>query len=142
MRIENNLRTGQVGSRNGARSGGSGPAFQIADSASASRAAATAPAAPTTGIDALLALQAAGDPMQGRRRQVRRARSLLDTLEAMKADLLSGQLGEGRLNQLLVLLAQAREETDPALDGVLDEIEMRARVELAKRGIFPDGASR
>lgn len=85
----------------------------------------------------MLALQAADDPVQKRKKQVRRATALLDALEEIKADLLVGRLSEGRLNQLMVLIGGARERGDPQLDALLDDIELRARVELAKRGCFP-----
>jgi hypothetical protein len=139
LRIDNNLRTGNVTGRSGnARGTGSGAAFHIGESGAAPRATATAAAAPATGIGALLALQAADDPLQGgRKKQVRRGRSLLDTLDALKADLITGRLGEGHLDQLLTLIGQARERTEPGLDALLEDIELRARVELAKRGIFP-----
>jgi hypothetical protein len=139
LRIDNNLRTGNVTGRGGnARGTGSGPAFHIGESGNAPRAAAAATAAPANGIDALLALQAAGDPLQGgRKKQVRRGRSLLDTLDALKADLITGRVTDGHLDQLMTLIGQARERTEPGLDGLLDDIELRARVELAKRGIFP-----
>jgi hypothetical protein len=37
----------------------------------------------------------------------------------------------------MTLINQAREQGDPGLDELLDDIELRARVELAKRGRFP-----
>lgn len=138
MRIENNLRAGTVAARSGAgRAGGSDAVFSVSDGGTAPRAASVASAAPTAPIDALLALQAVEDPLQGRKRQVRRGRSLLDTLDALKADLVIGRISDGHLNQLMMLLGQARERTEPGLDAVLDDIELRARVELAKRGIYP-----
>ena len=137
MRIENNLRTGAVGSRGTkGRSDGSST-FQISDGGTTPRAAGTGAAAPSTGIEALLALQAAPDATEEKRRQLRRGRSLLDTLEALKADLLAGNVGDGHLNQLLALIGQARRRTEPGLDSLLDDIELRARVELAKRGHYP-----
>lgn len=138
MRIDNNVRTGAVGSRGtSSRGASSSAAFQISDGGTAQRAAGTAAAAPSTGIEALLALQAAPDERHERRRQVRRGRSLLDALDALKADLLAGRAGEGHLNQLMALIGQARERTEPGLDALLDDIELRTRVELAKRGVFP-----
>jgi len=89
------------------------------------------------GIDALLALQSVEDPTLKRKKQVRRATALLDTLEEIKADLLVGRVSEGRLDQLMALIGQAREGGDPRLDALLDDIELRARVELAKRGFYP-----
>jgi hypothetical protein len=138
LRIDNNLRVGNAAAHGGtARSGASGPAFHIAESVAPPRAAALPGTAAAAGIDALLALQAVEDPLRAKKKQLRRGRSLLDVLDALKADLLTGQLGEGRLNQLMVLIGQARERSEPGLDTLLDDIELRARVELAKRGIFP-----
>ena len=58
-------------------------------------------------------------------------------LDAIKTDLLVGAVSDGRLNQLMAIIGQARERTEPGLDALLDDIELRARVELAKRGLFP-----
>jgi hypothetical protein len=137
LRIDNTARTNSVGQRSATRSGGNGPAFQIGEPSTAPRAASAGAAAPTSAIDALLALQAVEDPTQGRKKQLRRGRSLLDTLDMIKADLLVGRVSDGHLNQLMTLIGQAREQLEPGLDGVLDDIELRARVELAKRGIYP-----
>jgi len=89
---------------------------------------------PTTGIDVLLALQAVEDPRFAKRKQVRRARSLLEALDDIRSDLLAGQLSGERLARLLMLLGQAREQSEPGLDAVIDDIELRVRVELAKFG--------
>lgn len=85
-------------------------------------------------LDALLALQQSGDALDSpRRRSVARANSLLDQLEMIREALLSGEIPASRLTQLLDVLGHQREQTDdPGLDQVLDEIELRARVELAK----------
>jgi hypothetical protein len=91
---------------------------------------------PATGLDALLALQSIDDPLLKKKKAVRRGTALLDALDAIKADLLAGQVPEGRLNQLLALVSAARERDVPELDGLLDDIELRARVELAKFGRY------
>jgi hypothetical protein len=133
------IRTGAIGSRGAARSG-SGVAFHVnEDGAETQRAGAMTQAAPAQDIGSLLALQAVEDPTLKKRKLVRRGNQLLDTLDEIKTDLLVGRVSEGRLNQLMALISQARERSDPALDGLLDDIELRARVELAKRGLFPAG---
>jgi succinate dehydrogenase/fumarate reductase flavoprotein subunit len=137
VRIEGNLRIGNSSGRGASRNGSSGTAFHVDEGSAAPRAAATAAMAPSTGIDALLALQAVEDPLLKRRKLVRRGSALLDTLQEIAADLLVGRASEGRLNQLLALIGQARERGEPELDALLDDIELRARVELAKRGLFP-----
>jgi hypothetical protein len=90
-----------------------------------------------TGIDAILALQAVGGPLEGKKKALRRGRSLLDALEDIKADLLIGQVTAERLDNLATMLSEIRERSDPALDGVLDEIDLRVQVELAKFGRYP-----
>jgi hypothetical protein len=111
--------------------------FHVNDGTTAARAGAAAQAAPAQDIGSLLALQAVEDPLLKKKKLVRRGNQLLDTLEGIKTDLLIGQVGEGRLNQLMALISQARDSGGPGLDALLDDIELRARVELAKRGLFP-----
>lgn len=125
--------------RAGARSPVVGGGFSLDTTRAASQPAAAISTGNIAGIDALLALQAVDDPLVGRRKAVRRGRGLLDALEGLQADLLAGQPSEGRINRLLALLGQAREASLPEVDEALDEIELRARVELAKRGHFPAG---
>jgi len=98
----------------------------------------TAPPIATAPMDYLLALQGVEDPLQGRKKKVvALARTLLDELEEVKADLLAGQVGVDRLNSLMAMVAQARERSEPALDNLLDDIDLRVRVELAKLGLYP-----
>jgi hypothetical protein len=136
MRIENTARSTSVSARSGVGRSSAG-GFFIADDASATKVAASQPLQQSAGIDALLALQAVEDPLFARKKAVKRGNALLDALEAIKADLLLGQVSEGRLNQLMALIGQARERNLPDLDPLLDDIELRARVELAKFGRFP-----
>jgi hypothetical protein len=138
LRIDGYGKTSGVGARGATRSsGGASAAFVIGDSAPAARAAAAAPAAAPAALDALLALQAVEDPLFKKKKAVRRGKALLDVLEDMKTDLLLGRVSEGRLNHLLALVGQARERSEPELDALIDDIELRARVELAKLGRFP-----
>ena len=137
VRIDGNLKIANAGTRGSTRSTGAGPAFHIDEGGGPQRAAAATSAAPPTGVAGLLALQAAEDPALKKKKQIRRAGALLDTLEEIKADLLVGRASEERLNQLMVLVGEARERADPRLDALLDDIELRARVELAKHGVYP-----
>ena len=135
MRIDTNQRVGNLGSRSATARASSSPFF-VNDGTAAADSRPAATVAPATSLDALLALQAVEDPLL-KKKLVRRGTQLLDTLEDMKADLLSGRVSESRLNQLMAVLGQARDKADPRLDALLDDIELRARVELAKRGLFP-----
>lgn len=135
MRIDTNQRVGNLGSRSATARASSSPFF-VNDGTAAADSRPAATVAPATSLDALLALQAVEDPLL-KKKLVRRGTQLLDTLEDMKADLLSGRVSESRLNHLMAVLGQTRDKADPRLDALLDDIELRARVELAKRGLFP-----
>lgn len=137
MRIETNTRTNGVSGRSAAGRTGSGMAFVPAGEESAVRVANSAPMAAAAGIDAILALQAVEDPaVAKKKRALRRGASLLDMLDAVKADLLVGRVSAGQLDQIVILLGEVRERSLPGLDAVLDDIELRVQVELAKLGRF------
>ncbi|RUT33132.1 flagellar assembly regulator FliX [Arsenicitalea aurantiaca] len=134
MRIENTSRPSHTRSTSSTPQRGSGGAFSIEGSAGQRAATAIGGNPAIGGIESLLALQSVDDPLLRRRRTVKRGTALLDTLEDLKADLLIGRLSEGRINQLLALLGQARDRGEPEVEALIDEIELRARVELAKLG--------
>ena len=93
-------------------------------------------AAPLQSVDALLALQSVDDALTGRKRAVKRGNDVLDTLEDLKLDLLAGTIEPAKLRRLLVLVEERSRSGEEALDGILDEIELRAKVELAKRDLI------
>lgn len=85
------------------------------------------------GVEALLALQDVGGPLERKRRAVRRAGRILDTLDDLKIGLLEGEISGFDLDRLRRAVRDERDNTDdPALEAVLDEIELRAAVEVAK----------
>ena len=86
------------------------------------------------GVSALMALQGVEDPTERRRRAIRRGNGLLDRLDELKMDMLSGKDGAGALARLAQDLRQERPEgdSDSGLQSVLDQIELRAAVEMAK----------
>lgn len=94
---------------------------------------ATASAASLQTMDAILALQEEGDPRERRRRAARRGHDLLDDLDRLKAALLGGRVAAGDLAALAARLASRNEGSgDPRLDDIIQHIELRAQVELAK----------
>ena len=138
MRIEKPNRTGKLGSKVGSsKSSGDGAVFKPDMGQAAQRASASGSSAPITPVDAILALQGVEDPMFAKRKVARRGQSMLDALEEMKLDMLAGRVNEGRLNKLLALVQQAKSKSDPELDRLIEDIELRARVELAKLGHYP-----
>jgi hypothetical protein len=115
-----------------------GHAFTMADVAAPARVPRSAPVAPVAALDAILAIQSVGDAMGGKRKAVKRGSNLLDILDGIKADLLVGIITPERLDALVEELSVYRDRTEPGLDALLDDIELRVRVELAKQGRFPD----
>jgi hypothetical protein len=84
-------------------------------------------------LEALIALQEVGGPLERRRRAAGRASRILDALDDLKLELLEGGLTPTVVEALTRAVRDQRALTDdPRLEGVLDEIETRAAVELAK----------
>ena len=84
-------------------------------------------------MDAQLALQEADGPMERRRRAVGRGGRILDMLEKIKLALLDGSGVSADLDRLARAVREDRIATgEEGLDEVLNEIETRAAVEMAK----------
>ncbi len=89
-----------------------------------------------TGVEALLAAQDVTDESPGgRHRQAyARGREQLDALQQMHRRLVAGALSESELEALARASSEPRPSVrDPGLSQVLDEIDVRVQVELAKR---------
>lgn len=113
--------------------------FSLSGAAGAERAAAaggTTAAGAVTDVSALMALQGVEDPTERRRRAMRRGGGLLDRLDELKLAMLGGETGEAALERLARAVREDR-PTDPdaGLAAVLDQIDLRAAVELAKAEI-------
>jgi hypothetical protein len=136
MKVTGPNGTGSAGGPRASRTTGAGGGFRLPDAGEANAAAPTSGVTRTAGVmgvDALLALQEAGGPLERRRKAVRRASRILDVLDEIKLALLGGDLTLGQLDRLRRALQDERAFTeDPGLEGVLDEIELRAAVEMAK----------
>ncbi|WP_297696944.1 flagellar assembly protein FliX [Phenylobacterium sp.] len=135
MRVSETGGVGQAGAPKAGRAAG-GEGFQLPSVSQAdapAQGAAAARAGALVGVDALIALQDVGGPLERRRRSVRRAGRLLDVLDELKLALLAGELSGHDLQRLQRAMREQRETTDdPRLESLLDEIETRAQVELAK----------
>jgi hypothetical protein len=128
-----------VGATSGARpsrAGASGGGFSISTPAATQGPAQAGPASSVSAlasVDALLALQDVGGPLERKRRAMSRAGRILDVLDDVKLALLGGELTSSDLERLRRAIREQRDNTDdPGLEGVLDEIETRAAVEMAK----------
>jgi hypothetical protein len=70
---------------------------------------------------------------QERQRRARRGTEILDRLEEIRRGFLLGTVPKDRLGELARLVREKRERgADPVISKLLDEIELRAEVELAK----------
>ncbi len=118
----------------GASAAGSGD-FARALAGSLPQGSETATTTPVQTVNALLALQEVDDAAQHPSRGRRRAEDILDRLEELRLSLVFGTVSIERLERLADLLAQRDEVIeDPQLAEIINEIEIRAAVELAKRG--------
>lgn len=136
MKVSGTSGVGQAGGAKQARPAGGGSGFRISGAGQAAgpaQVARTAGVGGVASVDALLALQDVGGPLERRRRAVGRAGRLLDVLERMKLSLLDGAPRPDDLEALRRAIRDQRAQTeDPGLEAVLNEIETRAAVELAK----------
>lgn len=86
-------------------------------------------------VDAILTLQEVPDAADGRSRGLIRqyGEDLLDRLDELRHDLLSGAIPKDRLAALAhTVRAHKTRTADPVLKAVIEEIELRVEVEIAK----------
>lgn len=116
----------------GARPASTG-GFSVGGTSAAAPAAMTSAASAVSSLDALMALQEVGGPLERRRRAMNRASRILDVLDEIKLGLMDGDLTPQTLERLTRAVRNQREATDdPGLEALLNEIETRAAVESAK----------
>jgi hypothetical protein len=132
MKIEGSRPVDNVRFARGQRPGASGT-FTPETPHEAKPATAVVSSSPLAAIDTLIALQEVPDLLAGKAKAARRGRDMLDLLEDIRDGLLLGGISRATLTRLLHLVNVKREEfADPGLSALLDDIELRARVELAK----------
>jgi len=107
---------------------------QVTDSPAAD-AAGTVSGSVVAGVGAVLAAQEVGDATQGRSKGllIDRGNRLLDSLEGLQVALLGGNLSKDKVVELAQTLREKRpDDSDDQLNELIDDIELRAEVELAK----------
>ena len=96
-------------------------------------AAAVSSSAPFGPVDGILAVQEVPTATDGRSRGIKRGHNLLDHLDEIRLGLLNGSMPRKRLLELGQDIQEARDSAvEPELSSILDDIELRAAVELAK----------
>lgn len=118
-------RTAKTGS-----TGGASFAKQLDEASEAGSAQSISSAGAVAGV---LGVQEIDDALAQASRGKMRAMDILDRLEELRIELLTGTLSREKLTQLSQMVAARRADvTDPRLGEILDEIDLRAQVELAK----------
>lgn len=131
-----NLSSGQQAKKTSRKSSST---FSLPDGEAASETSQTLSTPSVYSMDALIALQTVDniDPREHRRQAISHGQDVLDDLEKMKVALLSGRVSNAQLRTLQKRITERPDYfEDPGLKDLLDHIDLRARVELAKRNIF------
>jgi hypothetical protein len=111
---------------------GTGSTFQVSDTGDVRSAVVSGPG-PIGALDSILMLQGLDDSVDGRSKAAAHGEALLDMLDQVRDGLLAGGVPRATLNRLAYAVTRRHDQfNDPKLQGVLDEIELRAHVELAK----------
>ena len=87
------------------------------------------------GVNSIFSVQNTNgvDDREQKRRMIQQGENILDRLEEIRDGILTGSISKQRLIDLAQMVRNRRERGgDPRLTTILDEIELRAEVELAK----------
>ena len=90
-----------------------------------------APVFALSASDALEALQ--GVNYEDSTQDLERGHKVLNLLDSLRKDILFGQVSLSQLREVETLIGQHRgKNLDPQLQNILDEVDLRAKVEIAK----------
>jgi hypothetical protein len=113
-----------------------GGTFSVSEEEAPHNTAAATSLRSVSSLDALMALQGVEDPAERKKRAVAKGRKALDLLDSLKVALLDGSVDSSTLARLKVAAEGLTDGSgDGGLDTVLDEIDLRVAVELAKAGV-------
>jgi Class II flagellar assembly regulator len=133
MKIDPSARLRTTPMRRAGAGGGSAPVGEFASHLTPEPTSAPVSTSAPVAANPLVSLQEMADATTGRSRARARGEAILDRLEDIRLGLLTGAMPKERLVELSRLARTRRGEVDdPRLVEVLDEIELRAEVELAK----------
>jgi hypothetical protein len=119
--------------RVGKPASGSDSAFKVVGGGEQPRAQMVSGPGPIAAVESILTLQGLDDSSGGRSKGLTHGEQLLDMLDQVRDGLLAGGIPRTTLNRLAVAVGRRQESfADPKLQGILDEIDLRAKVELAK----------
>jgi hypothetical protein len=123
------IETGAIRRKTATQSSGS---FSVSDPAESHGGIVAGPG-PIAALDSILMLQGLDDSTDGRAKGQAHGEQLLNLLDAVRDGLLAGGIPRSTLNKLAAAMTRRHDAfADPQLQDVLDQIELRAHVELAK----------
>jgi hypothetical protein len=139
-RIEGPGRSGAISKTDKAKKSGSvsGTSFSDLLTDEVGGVESITPTLGTGAISALLTIQAneQATEQETRRRAIAHGDDLLDELDNLRVGLLMGNYTINQLQQMSYRLSQRRLSiSDPQLLEIIDDIEMRVRIEIAKYGV-------
>jgi hypothetical protein len=133
MEIKGSGRVESAGVRRVGKPAGSDSTFKVADISEQPRAQTVSGPGPIAAVESILTLQGLDDSTSGRSKGLSHGEQLLDMLDQVRDGLLAGGIPRATLNRLAVAVGRRQEGfADPKLQGILDDIDLRAKVELAK----------
>lgn len=136
MKVEGPSKSSGVGGTKKSGSvGGADGSFEDFIAKAPKESAAAAPTRSIARVDALLSVQAAESPTEraARRKMRERGEGILKELDRLRHAILTGTMTLGQVIDIADVVASHREKvTDPGLTAILDEIDMRAQIEIAK----------
>ncbi|MFT5438166.1 MAG: hypothetical protein ACI9MJ_000024 [Alphaproteobacteria bacterium] len=136
MKIANTGTVGTSPTRRSRQTSGSGSNF----AGQVNNGASVRSAPPPSGVSSVMGLftvQEVEDSLEEKRRAIQHGEDLLDNLDDLRIGLLTGQFPSSGLRRIVSMVQErGRQVSDPALREILQEIELRAAVELAKMGQF------
>ncbi len=136
MKIEGPNKTAGAGkSKKSGKAGASGASFGDFIASGPKESAQTQTTQSIVQVDALLALQGVDDATEraSRGRMLQRGDDILGELDSVRMSMLHGDMTIGDMVNIADVVASHREKiSDPKLTELMDEIDLRAQVELAK----------
>lgn len=142
MKIEGTGKTAETKkSKKSGKASGSDARFGDFIASGPKKAAQTQTTQSIVQVDALLALQGVDDATEraSRGRMQQRCDDILDELDKIRMSILHGNVTVGDIVNIADVVASHREQiSDPKLTELMDEIDLRAQVELAKMRVALD----
>lgn len=135
MKIEGPSKTSGTNASKKSGKVGSDGSFEDFIASAPKGAGSAAPTRSIARVDALLSVQGAESPTEraARKRMQERGEDILKELDKLRHNLLTNNLTIGQVIDIADVVASHREKVvDPRLTAILDEIDLRAQIEMAK----------